>query len=124
MGKLNEQIRRINEMMGNDDTQMNDYVKMDEFVNEQGEVLTLIELNDGEVLLKHSDGEHVKSEFLPDVTNFTPLDKLTYPYEGMRDKLMFYLRNTEKEFLSNFLINTKYEYLIPNLKPKKHITKD
>jgi hypothetical protein len=103
--KLQEQIIRIREMMGSDPTFVNDIdkgdiSKSDELINKYGDKITLIEMNNGDVLIKHRDYYN----------RFILIDNLITKF---MDKVFLgiTLHREEKEFLRNFLMGTKYEDL-------------
>ena len=103
--KLQEQIIRIQEMMGskttfNNDIDEKDISRVDEFTNKYDEKITLIEMNNGDVLIKHEDFHN----------RFILLDSLITKF-GDKVLLGISLHREEKEFLSNFLMGTKYESL-------------
>jgi hypothetical protein len=103
--KLQEQIIRIQEMMGSrttfvDDIDKDDISKSDELINKYGEKITLVEMSNGDVLIKHTDFRN----------RFMLLDSLISKF-GDKVFLGITLHREEKEFLRNFLMGTKYEDL-------------
>jgi hypothetical protein len=99
--KLYENIRRIKTLMETK-SEFN-IVKEDNYTNKYGENIDMIETEDGDVYIKHEDYKN----------NFIKLDNLFINYD---DQITFFivLHQEEKEFISNFLLGTKYEYLIPH----------
>jgi hypothetical protein len=105
--KLYENIRRIKTLMETK-SEFN-IVKEDNYTNKYGENIDMIETEDGDVYIKHEDYKN----------DFIKLDNLFINYD---DQITFFivLHQEEKEFISNFLLETKYEYLIPHFLNKKH----
>jgi hypothetical protein len=77
----------------------------------------MLETEDGDVYLKHEDFHN----------NFIKLDDLIRDYRWSsygpqyedEIKLAIGIHKEEKEFITNFLLGTKYEYLIPHILKQK-----
>lgn len=82
-------------------------VKEKIYTNKYGETIHMVEAKDGDVYFKHED---FHNEFI----KFDDLVRLNYPV-----RLAIILNSEEKEFVSNFLGGTKYEYLIPHILEQK-----
>ncbi len=93
---LSEDIERIKEVMGIGKPEV---VRKGEFTNKYGEEITMALFNDGEVYLKHSD---YGNEFLP-------LKSLIRKDIEGNSTFMIVLHQEEKDFINNFLQDTKYQ---------------
>ena len=69
----------------------------------------IMETEDGDVYLKHEDYKN----------KFIKLDELLNKFQD-QVYLSIVLHQEEKEFISNFLLGTKYEYLIPHILNQKY----
>jgi len=101
----------INESMNNDivliddeDINEDDIVKKEEFTNKYGERIIMIEMSDGEVLIKHSD---VNKKFML-------FDSLIQK-SGDHYRLRIYFNEEERGYIASFFNGTNYESLIPGL---------
>jgi rRNA pseudouridine-1189 N-methylase Emg1 (Nep1/Mra1 family) len=101
----------INESMNNDivliddeDINEEDIVKKEEFTNKYGERIIMIEMSDGEVLIKHSD---VNEKFML-------FDSLIQK-SGDHYRLRIYFNEEERGYIASFFNGTNYESLIPGL---------
>jgi hypothetical protein len=101
----------INESMNNDivliddeDINEEDIVKKEEFTNKYGERIIMIEMSDGEVLIKHSD---VNEKFML-------FDSLIQK-SGDHYRLRIYFNEEERGYIASFFNGTNYESLISGL---------
>ena len=94
---LREDINRIKEVMGLD--RKPEVVRKGELTNKYGEDITMILFDDGEVNFKHTD---YGNEFLP-------LRSLLRKDSEGNSMFMVVLNQEEKDFVNNFLRNTKYQ---------------
>jgi rRNA pseudouridine-1189 N-methylase Emg1 (Nep1/Mra1 family) len=101
----------INESMNNDivliddeDINEDDIVKKEEFTNKYGERIIMIEMSDGEVLIKHSD---VNEKFML-------FDSLIQK-SGDHYRLRIYFNEEERGYIASFFNGTNYESLISGL---------
>jgi hypothetical protein len=94
---LSEDIERIKEVMGIG--KKPEVVSKGEFTNKYGEEITIALFDDGEVYLKHSD---YGNEFLP-------LKSLIRKDIEGNSSFMIVLHQEEKDFVNNFLRDTKYQ---------------
>jgi hypothetical protein len=94
---LREDIERIKEVMGIG--KKPEVVRKGEFTNKYGEEITIALFDDGEVYLKHSD---YGNEFLP-------LKSLIRKDIEGNSSFMIVLQQEEKDFVNNFLRDTKYQ---------------
>jgi hypothetical protein len=109
--KLYESIQRIKTLM---ETKSDfSIVREDNYINKYGENIDMIETEDGDVYLKHED---YKNEFIKfdDLVRVYRWSSYGPKYED-QTKLSIVLHSEEKEFVTNFLLGTKYEYLIPDI---------
>jgi hypothetical protein len=109
--KLYESIQRIKTLM---ETKSDfSIVREDNYINKYGENIDMIETEDGDVYLKHED---YKNEFIKfdDLIRVYRWSSYGPKYED-QTKLSIVLHSEEKEFVTNFLLGTKYEYLIPDI---------
>jgi len=81
-------------------------VRKDAYANKYGETIDMIETQDGDVYFKHEDFHN----------QFIKFDDLVKGGE-FRDniKLIIIMNLEEKKFVCNFLMGTKYDYLIPHI---------
>lgn len=92
-------------------------IREDSFENSYGENIDMFETEDGDVYFKHQDFHN----------SFIKFDDLVRTYRGSiwgskyedETKLAIILNSEEKEFVCNFLMGTKYEYLIPDIMKQK-----
>jgi hypothetical protein len=94
---LHEDINRIKEVMGLD--RKPEVVRKGELTNKYGEEITMILFDDGEVNFKHTD---YGNEFLP-------LRSLLRKDSEGNSMFMVVLNQEEKDFVNNFLRDTKYQ---------------
>jgi hypothetical protein len=94
---LHEDINRIKEVMGLD--RKPKVVRKGELTNKYGEEITMILFDDGEVNFKHTD---YGNEFLP-------LRSLLRKDSEGNSMFMVVLNQEEKDFVNNFLRDTKYQ---------------
>jgi hypothetical protein len=94
---LHEDINRIKEVMGLD--RKPEVVRKGELTNKYGEEITMILFDDGEVNFKHTD---YGNEFLP-------LRSLLRKDSEGNTMFMVVLNQEEKDFVNNFLRDTKYQ---------------
>ena len=94
---LHEDINRIKEVMGLD--RKPEVVRKGELTNKYGEEITMILFDDGEVNFKHTD---YGNEFLP-------LRSLLRKDSEGNSMFMVVLNQEEKDFVNNFLQDTKYQ---------------
>ena len=120
---LHESIQRIKVLMESvsefnyaDKNDLN-VVREDNYLNKYYENIDMLETEDGDVYLKHEDFHN----------NFIKLDDLVRNYRWStygpkyedEIKLAIGIHKEEKEFITNFLVGTKYEYLIPHILNQK-----
>jgi hypothetical protein len=105
--KLYENIQRIKMLM--ESKPEFSIVKEDNYINKYDENIDMIETEDGDVYLKHEDYKN----------KFIKLDELLNKFQD-QVYLLIVLHQEEKEFISNFLLGTKYEYLIPHILNQKY----
>jgi hypothetical protein len=104
--KLHENIQRIKILM--ESKPEFNIVKEDNYINKYGESIDMIETEDGDVYLKHEDYKN----------KFIKLDELLNKFQD-EIYLSIVLHQEEKEFITNFLSGTKYEYTIPYILKQK-----
>jgi hypothetical protein len=104
--KLHENIQRIKILM--ESKPEFNIVKEDNYINKYGESIDMIETEDGDVYLKHEDYKN----------KFIKLDELLNKFQD-EIYLSIVLHQEEKEFITNFLLETKYEYTIPYILKQK-----
>ena len=105
--KLYENIQRIKMLM--ESKPEFSIVKEDNYINKYDENIDMIETEDGDVYLKQEDYKN----------KFIKLDELLNKFQD-QVYLLIVLHQEEKEFISNFLLGTKYEYLIPHILNQKY----
>lgn len=107
---LQENIKRIMEVMNHNlyDTEF-DSIRRDKYTNKFGETINLVETEDGDVYIKHQDYYN----------KYIKLDDLITVYPD-KTRISLILHDAEKRFLCNFLIGTRYEYLIPHIESQVH----
>jgi hypothetical protein len=92
-------------------------IKEETYVNKYGETIHMIETKNGDVYFKHDDfnKEFIKFDNLITILNWSKWN----PKEEDEIKLRIILNLDEKQFVSNSLKDTKYEYLIPHINKQK-----
>ena len=103
-GSINESMNNDIVFIDDEDINEDDVVKQDEFINKYGERIIMIEMSDGEVLIKHSD---VDDKFML----FDSLIQKT----GDHYRLRIYFNEEERGYIASFFNGTNYESLIPGL---------
>lgn len=103
-GSINESMNNDIVFIDDEDINEDDVVKQDEFINKYGETIIMLEMNDGEVLIKHSD---VDDKFML----FDSLLQKT----GDHYRLLIYFNEEERGYIASFFNGTNYESLIPGL---------
>lgn len=93
---LSEDIERIKEVMG---IRKPEVVRKGEFTNKYGEKITMALFDDGEVYFKHSDYGN----------EFFPLKSLIRKDIEGNSMFMINLHQEEKDFVNNFIRDTKYQ---------------
>ena len=103
-GSINESMNNDIVLIDDEDINEDDIVKKEEFINKYGERIIMIEMSDGEVLIKHSD---VNKKFML----FDSLIQKT----GDHYRLRIYFNEEERGYIASFFNGTNYESLIPGL---------
>lgn len=103
-GSINESMNNDIVLIDDEDINEEDIVKKEEFTNKYGERIIMIEMSDGEVLIKHSD---VDDKFML----FDSLLQKT----GDHYRLLIYFNEEERGYIASFFNGTNYESLIPGL---------
>ena len=120
---LYENIKRIKLLMESD-LEFNfvnkdefNIIREDSYENKYGENINMFETEDGDVYFKHQDfhNQFIKFDDLIRVYRWSTWGP---DYED-QTKLAVVLHLEEKEFVCNFLMGTKYEYLIPDIMKQK-----
>ena len=106
-GSINESMNNDIVLIDDEDINEDDIVKKEEFTNKYGERIIMIEMSDGEVLIKHSD---VNKKFML----FDSLIQKT----GDHYRLRIYFNEEERGYIASFFNGTNYESLIPGLSVK------
>lgn len=92
-------------------------IREDSFENSYGENIDMFETEDGDVYFKHQDFHNSFIKF-DDLVKTYRWSEWGSKYED-ETKLAIILNSEEKEFVCNFLMGTKYEYLIPDIMKQK-----
>jgi hypothetical protein len=103
-GSINESMNNDIVLIDDEDINEDDIVKKEEFTNKYGERIIMIEMSDGEVLIKHSD---VNKKFML-------FDSLIQK-SGDHYRLRIYFNEEERGYIASFFNGTNYESLIPGL---------
>jgi hypothetical protein len=103
-GSINESMNNDIVLIDDEDINEDDIVKKEEFTNKYGERIIMIEMSDGEVLIKHSD---VNEKFML-------FDSLIQK-SGDHYRLRIYFNEEERGYIASFFNGTNYESLIPGL---------
>lgn len=120
---LYENIRRVKLLMESksefDFVNKDDFntIREDSFENSYGENIDMFETEDGDVYFKHQDFHNSFIKF-DDLVKTYRWSDWGSKYED-ETKLAIILNSEEKEFVCNFLMGTKYEYLIPDIMKQK-----
>ena len=103
-GSINESMNNDIVLIDDEDINEDDIVKKEEFTNKYGERIIMIEMSDGEVLIKHSD---VNKKFML-------FDSLIQK-SGDHYRLRIYFNEEERGYIASFFNGTNYESLISGL---------
>jgi hypothetical protein len=103
-GSINESMNNDIVLIDDEDINEDDIVKKEEFTNKYGERIIMIEMSDGEVLIKHSD---VNEKFML-------FDSLIQK-SGDHYRLRIYFNEEERGYIASFFNGTNYESLISGL---------
>ena len=104
-GNINETMSSDIVLINDEDINEDEIVKKEEFINKYGERIVMVEMNNGDVLIKHSD---VGNKFML-------FDSLLQKTGEHHYRLRIYFNEEERGYIASFFNGTNYESLIPGL---------